>query len=354
MEVVNEVMPTSRERLEQMMEPGPDGPIYMVNLLSFKEHAEYEDGRETDLTGREAYNLYGQAVSGLIQDYGGEIVFVGDVTFLSLGQVEDLWDEVAIAKYPNRGALLAMSTSDGVAGGRGGAPHGRPRRPAQHRDGRRRIRVTRSAGRDHAHPGTCPASMPMPAEQRIRAGGHRGCRDRPSLHRRSRQLRRRQRHRRAGPARRGERSRARGSASTWGCSSSRPAPPNGRRPPDRDVGRAGSRPGHHRCRRRRGGPPRIRGVRGRPGDPWSPDRCRTRSSYDACSPVRRSMATASSSRFEQAPDPPGRRSSPGPVRGRWPQQRRPAPRRSPTAMVGWGRGARSDRFVGRDRSSWRN
>ena len=112
MEVVNEVMPTSRERIEEMMAPGPDGPIYMVNLLKFKERAEYEDGRETDLTGEEAYQLYGQAVTQLLPAYGGEIVFVGDVTFLALGQVEDLWDEVAIASYPNRAALLAMSSSE--------------------------------------------------------------------------------------------------------------------------------------------------------------------------------------------------------------------------------------------------
>ena len=44
MEVINEVLPTSRERIEEMMEPGPEGPIFMVNLLKFKEHAEYEDG----------------------------------------------------------------------------------------------------------------------------------------------------------------------------------------------------------------------------------------------------------------------------------------------------------------------
>jgi len=37
---------------------------------------------------------------------------MGDVTMLSLGQVEDLWDEVAIAKYPNRAALFEMSTSE--------------------------------------------------------------------------------------------------------------------------------------------------------------------------------------------------------------------------------------------------
>lgn len=112
MEVVNEVMPTSRERIEEMMEPGPEGPIYMVNLLRFRDRAEYEDGRETDLTGREAYQRYGQGVVELLPTYGGEVVFVGDVTFLALGQVEDLWDEVAIARYPNRGALLAMSSSD--------------------------------------------------------------------------------------------------------------------------------------------------------------------------------------------------------------------------------------------------
>ena len=112
MEVVNEVMPTSPERIDEMMQPGPDGPIYMVNLLKFKDTAEYEDGRETDLTGYEAYQVYGRAVMKIIQDYGGEIQFAADVTFLALGQVEDLWDEIAIAKYPNRGALLAMSSSD--------------------------------------------------------------------------------------------------------------------------------------------------------------------------------------------------------------------------------------------------
>ena len=111
MEVTNEVLPTSPERIAEMMEPGPDGPIYMLNLLKFKEHAEYEDGRATDLSGREAYQIYGREVSKLIGDYGGEVTFVADVTFLALGQVEELWDEVAIAMYPSRAALFEMSTS---------------------------------------------------------------------------------------------------------------------------------------------------------------------------------------------------------------------------------------------------
>jgi len=111
MEVINEVMPTSEDRIKEMMAPGPDGPIYMVNLLKFKDKAEYEDGRETDLTGEQAYQIYGAGVSQLLADYGGEVMFFADVTFLALGQVEELWDEIAIAKYPNRAALLAMSSS---------------------------------------------------------------------------------------------------------------------------------------------------------------------------------------------------------------------------------------------------
>ena len=112
MEVINEVLPTSSERIKEMMEPGPEGPIYMINLLKFKEHAEYEDGRDTQLTGYEAYLIYGKGVAQLLPKYGGEVFFMGDVTFLSLGQVEELWDEVAIAKYPDRGSLVQMTSSE--------------------------------------------------------------------------------------------------------------------------------------------------------------------------------------------------------------------------------------------------
>ncbi len=111
MEVTNQVYPTDPEQIEGMQDAGPDGPIFMVNLLKFKDKAEYEDGRETDLTGRQAYQLYGAGVAGLLPEYGGRIFFMADVTFLSLGKVEELWDEIAIAAYPDRNALFRMSSS---------------------------------------------------------------------------------------------------------------------------------------------------------------------------------------------------------------------------------------------------
>jgi uncharacterized protein (DUF1330 family) len=113
MQVSNSVMP-NEEQIKGFFEPGPDGPIYMVNLLKFKIHAEYEDGRESSLTGREAYGLYEQGVTKLLPQFGGYAAFFADVERLTLGEVEDLWDVVAVAVYPSRQAMLDMMQSEGM------------------------------------------------------------------------------------------------------------------------------------------------------------------------------------------------------------------------------------------------
>jgi uncharacterized protein (DUF1330 family) len=110
MEVKNRVVPNEAQ-MQGFMEPGPEGPIYMVNLLRFKPMAEYEDGRDTALTGRQAYELYGAGVSELIKEHGGSVTFAANVSLLMLGEVEDMWDEVAIAMYPSRQAMLEMMMS---------------------------------------------------------------------------------------------------------------------------------------------------------------------------------------------------------------------------------------------------
>ena len=49
MQVVNDVYPSEAAQIEALREKGPDGPVFMVNLLKFKDKAEYEDGRATML-----------------------------------------------------------------------------------------------------------------------------------------------------------------------------------------------------------------------------------------------------------------------------------------------------------------
>ena len=110
MKVVNKVYP-NKEQMKGFMEPVSEGPICMVNLLKFKDKAAYEDGRETDLTGREAYALYEEGVKKLLQEIGGGIGFEGDVERLALGEVEELWDVVGLAVWPSRGAMFKVMQS---------------------------------------------------------------------------------------------------------------------------------------------------------------------------------------------------------------------------------------------------
>ena len=110
MQVTNSTVP-NEQQMRGFSEPGPDGPIYMVNLLKFKDRAEYPDGRASDLTGEEAYALYTDGVEELLKEHGGELGFAADVERLMLGEVEDLWDKIAIAVYPSRAAMLAMMGS---------------------------------------------------------------------------------------------------------------------------------------------------------------------------------------------------------------------------------------------------
>ena len=65
----------NEQQIKEFTEGDIDTPIYMVNLLKFKEKAEYEDGRETDLTGKEAYSIYGQEVTKHLAKIGGKLVF---------------------------------------------------------------------------------------------------------------------------------------------------------------------------------------------------------------------------------------------------------------------------------------
>ena len=110
MKVENKVAP-NEEQISGFMAADANAPIHMVNLLKFKDKAEYEDGRETSLTGREAYAIYSAEVQGHIERVGGQLVFEGDVSRLMLGEVEDLWDKIAVVRYPNMKAMVEM-TSD--------------------------------------------------------------------------------------------------------------------------------------------------------------------------------------------------------------------------------------------------
>ena len=90
---------------------GDDEPFLAVNLLSFKDNAEYADGRETKLSGKEAYAIYANEVVDHLTKVGAEPILAGDVQRLILGEVDELWDVIAIVRYPSRKAMYEMATN---------------------------------------------------------------------------------------------------------------------------------------------------------------------------------------------------------------------------------------------------
>ena len=62
MEVVNEVLPSPARAME-FFGGDEDGPFVMVNLLKFKPFAEYPDGSDPHLSGREAYARMARMIS---------------------------------------------------------------------------------------------------------------------------------------------------------------------------------------------------------------------------------------------------------------------------------------------------
>ena len=100
MKIENKILP-NEEQLKGFTDEPEKGPIKMLNLVKLKNKAEYQDGRESDISGLEAYTIYGKEVVEHLEKVGAKLIFSGVVDRLMIGEADDMWDLVAIAEYPN-------------------------------------------------------------------------------------------------------------------------------------------------------------------------------------------------------------------------------------------------------------
>ena len=110
MRVENAVFP-GKEQITSFFGGPENGPFVMVNLLKFKETAEYADGSDADLSGAKAYARYGKAIQACLAAVDGKQIYAGPVTGLMIGEVEELWDMVALVEYPSLAAMQKMMSS---------------------------------------------------------------------------------------------------------------------------------------------------------------------------------------------------------------------------------------------------
>lgn len=90
-----------------------DKPIHMLNLLRFRDRAEYPVGHANagnGWTGREAYAEYGRTSGPIFQRVGGRIVWRGVFQAMVIGPEDRHWDDGFVAEYPTSAAFLEMVT----------------------------------------------------------------------------------------------------------------------------------------------------------------------------------------------------------------------------------------------------
>lgn len=113
----------TREAGEAFVRRGIDGPVVMLNLLRFREQADYSRSPELapdePVTGREAYRRYEANTLPLLQAAGGEVVYHADGGAPLIGPADERWDLVLLVRYPSPEVFLSFTSDEAYLAGVG-------------------------------------------------------------------------------------------------------------------------------------------------------------------------------------------------------------------------------------------
>jgi hypothetical protein len=91
------------------IDPANDGPFWALNLMKYRDIADYGDGADKTISGREADDAYTPRDS--LAGIGAMIAFAADVESIPVGDGTK-WDRIGIVRYPSRKAFLEMQQRD--------------------------------------------------------------------------------------------------------------------------------------------------------------------------------------------------------------------------------------------------
>ncbi len=102
-----------REQFEAFKALDRNHPIEMLNLVKFRETAQYPSDHplaDAGFSGAQAYANYGSETAPIIARLGATILWRGAFQTVLIGPQDEAWDEVFIARYPTAHAFLEMVT----------------------------------------------------------------------------------------------------------------------------------------------------------------------------------------------------------------------------------------------------
>lgn len=101
----------------------PEGPVVMLNLLRFRETADYSASPELApdqaISGRAAYQRYAAHTLPFLQEAGADVLFQGKGGHCLIGPTEERWDLVLLVRHRSAQAFLSFASNEGYLAGIG-------------------------------------------------------------------------------------------------------------------------------------------------------------------------------------------------------------------------------------------
>lgn len=117
------ILPTRESAASLFSDSTFAGPVVMLNLLRFREVADYSASPELapdePISGRAAYARYSEHTLPLLQAAGGEVLFAGRAGHPVIGPQDERWDQVLLVRYPSREAFASFTGDETYLAGAG-------------------------------------------------------------------------------------------------------------------------------------------------------------------------------------------------------------------------------------------
>ena len=92
------------------------GPITMLNLLRFKEEADFyscpELKPQSTISGRECYKMYMKHTTPFLIEAGGELLYFGNTQPYIIGPLEEEWDVMLLVRHASKEDFMQFASNE--------------------------------------------------------------------------------------------------------------------------------------------------------------------------------------------------------------------------------------------------
>lgn len=102
---------------------GIEGPVVMLNLLRFRDVADYSATPElaprAEITGFQAYRRYMAHTQPFLEQVGGQVLLSAEGGSPLIGPADERWDLILLVRYPDSQAFLSFAGNEEYLAGVG-------------------------------------------------------------------------------------------------------------------------------------------------------------------------------------------------------------------------------------------